>query len=50
MVIRIDGKSFTKFSNDYSFIKPNDIKALELMNKSGIEVMNNFKDIIIGYG
>ena len=50
MVLRIDGKSFTKFSKDHDFKKPNDEKALELMNISGKEVMNNFKDIIIGYG
>jgi tRNA(His) guanylyltransferase len=50
MVIRIDGKSFTKFSKYHDFKKPNDENALQLMNISGKEVMKNFKDIIIGYG
>jgi len=34
----------------HEFQKPNDIRALELMNAAAIEVMKLFSDIWIGYG
>jgi tRNA(His) guanylyltransferase len=32
IVVRLDGKSFHRFSEQHSFVKPNDRRALELMN------------------
>jgi len=49
-VIRIDGKGFTEFCDLHGFEKPNDLRALKLMNKSAKHVMKNFTDIIISYG
>ncbi|KAH8783802.1 tRNAHis guanylyltransferase-like protein Thg1 [Hyaloscypha finlandica] len=50
IVIRIDGKGFHKFSNKYSFEKPNDRRALDLMNAAAKAVMTELPDIVIAYG
>ena len=39
-----------RLSLKYNFKKPNDRSALELMNACAIEVMNEFPDIVLGYG
>ncbi|XP_043464076.1 probable tRNA(His) guanylyltransferase [Leptopilina heterotoma] len=50
IVVRIDGRGFSKFADDHKFSKPNDLTALELMNQAAISVMENFKEIVIAYG
>ncbi|ELT89302.1 hypothetical protein CAPTEDRAFT_207176 [Capitella teleta] len=50
IVVRVDGKGFHKFSEKHNFTKPNDERALSLMNKSAERVMNDFSDVIIAYG
>ncbi|XP_074642272.1 putative tRNA(His) guanylyltransferase isoform X2 [Tubulanus polymorphus] len=50
IVIRIDGKGFHKFSDAHNFIKPNDSRALHLMNKAADVVMKEFKEVILAYG
>lgn len=50
LVVRIDGKGFHRFSKLHNFEKPNDLNALELMNKAAVCVFNEFNDIIIAYG
>lgn len=50
IVIRIDGKGFHKFSNKHNFEKPNDSRALNLMNRAAVVVMKEFKDIVLAYG
>ncbi|OMH84472.1 Squalene synthase [Zancudomyces culisetae] len=50
MVVRLDGQNFTKFSADHGFEKPNDIKALELMNFCAQRIMSKVSDIIFSYG
>lgn len=50
IVVRIDGKSFHKFSTKHKFEKPNDSRALCLMNRAAMFVMENYKDILLGYG
>ncbi|CDW89535.1 trna guanylyltransferase [Stylonychia lemnae] len=50
MVVRIDGRGFTNFTNLHNFEKPNDIRGLQLMNKCAKEVMKSFTEIIIAYG
>ncbi|KAA1075513.1 tRNA-His guanylyltransferase [Puccinia graminis f. sp. tritici] len=47
LVIRLDGKGFTKFSQAHGFTKPNDIKALNLMNAAAIQVLES--DLGRGY-
>ena len=50
MVVRVDGRGFTGFTDAHKFEKPNDMRGLKLMNKCAKEVMKNFNEIIIAYG
>ncbi|XP_066251147.1 probable tRNA(His) guanylyltransferase [Euwallacea similis] len=50
IVVRIDGKSFHKFSSKHNFHKPNDPRALNLMNRAASAVLGEYKDILIAYG
>jgi len=50
IVVRLDGRSFNKFSKEYRFKKPNDRCALQLMNKAAFAVMHQFQDIEMAYG
>lgn len=40
----------TRFSNKYAFEKPNDRRALDLMNAAAKAVMTELPDIVIAYG
>jgi tRNA(His) guanylyltransferase len=50
LVVRVDGVAFTALTSHYEFLKPNDIRALNLMNDAARSVMNYFKDIVIAIG
>jgi len=50
IVIRIDGKGFTKFTTLYKFEKPNDIRGIGLMNKAAQCVVQAFAEIWLAYG
>ncbi|KAK3336763.1 Thg1 C terminal domain-containing protein [Cercophora scortea] len=50
IVVRIDGRGFTKFANKYSWEKPNDRRAIDLMNAAAKAVMSEVTDITIAYG
>lgn len=50
IVVRVDGKGFHKFSAKHNFEKPNDPRALWLMNRAATVVMQEYKDILIAYG
>lgn len=50
IVVRVDGRNFHKFASKHKFEKPNDTRALNLMNKAALTVMEEFKDVIIAYG
>ncbi|KAK4227584.1 tRNA guanylyltransferase [Podospora fimiseda] len=50
IVVRIDGRGFTKFSTKYTFSKPNDIRALDLMNAAAKAVVTELPEITIAYG
>jgi len=50
IVVRIDGKGFTKFTTLHGFAKPNDEAGLELMNKAAKFVMKSFSEIFVAYG
>ena len=39
-----------RFSDEHGFEKPNDLRALQLMNKCAETVMKEFTDIVIAYG
>ncbi|KAJ5184478.1 tRNAHis guanylyltransferase Thg1 [Penicillium cf. griseofulvum] len=50
IVVRIDGRGFHKLSDHYAFTKPNDRRALDLMNAAAVEVMKELPDLCIAYG
>ncbi|KAK3070998.1 tRNA-His guanylyltransferase [Teratosphaeriaceae sp. CCFEE 6253] len=50
IVVRIDGRGFTKLSKKYDFKKPNDLRALYLMNAAAVEVVRSFADVVFAYG
>jgi len=49
-VLRVDGRNFSDFCLRHDFEKPNDIRALKLMNRSALGVMEQFGDIVVAYG
>lgn len=50
IVVRIDGRGFSKLTKKYDFTKPNDIRALDLMNAAAVEVTRSLVDIVLAYG
>ncbi|MCJ1245984.1 tRNA-His guanylyltransferase [Trapelia coarctata] len=50
LVVRIDGRGFHKVSRKYEFEKPNDRRALDLMNAATAAVMKELPDIFLAYG
>ncbi|KAI1475047.1 tRNA guanylyltransferase [Daldinia eschscholtzii] len=50
IVVRIDGRGFTKLCAKYNFEKPNDRRALDLMNAAAKAVVTEIHDIAIAYG
>lgn len=50
IVVRIDGRGFHKFSVKYDFEKPNDRRAIDLMNAAAQAVLKELPDIVIAYG
>ncbi|KAF1851499.1 Thg1-domain-containing protein [Cucurbitaria berberidis CBS 394.84] len=50
IVVRIDGRGFSKLTAKYKFIKPNDRNALDLMNAAAEAVMKELPDLVLAYG
>ncbi|PKY07622.1 putative tRNAHis guanylyltransferase [Aspergillus campestris IBT 28561] len=50
VVVRIDGRGFHKLSDRYHFLKPNDRRALDLMNAAAVAVLKDLPDLCIAYG
>ncbi|RDB25872.1 putative tRNA(His) guanylyltransferase [Hypsizygus marmoreus] len=50
MVFRLDGHSFHRFSDIHNFAKPNDLRALQLMDHAARDLMEEYPDIILGFG
>jgi len=50
IVVRIDGRGFTKFCEAHNYEKPNDIRGVSLMNRAAQAVMDYFQDIWLAYG
>ncbi|KAJ8766825.1 hypothetical protein K2173_008379 [Erythroxylum novogranatense] len=50
IVVRLGGSNFTRFSEVHEFERPNDLKALELMNACAALVMEEYPDIVFSYG
>lgn len=39
-----------RFSDTHAFEKPNDVRALELMDKAATTVMQEYKDVVLAFG
>eukprot|EP00887_Chlorella_sp_A99_P005211 scaffold1.g5211.t1 len=50
IVIRLDGKGFTRFCDLHGFEKPNDSRGLALMDAAAVDVMREYGDIRIAFG
>lgn len=50
IVVRVDGRGFSKLCRKYEFTKPNDQHALDLMNAAAREVVRSMVDIVLAYG
>ncbi|ETN41767.1 uncharacterized protein HMPREF1541_03704 [Cyphellophora europaea CBS 101466] len=50
IVVRVDGRGFHKLSNHYEFAKPNDRRALDLMNAAASHVVRSIADVCFAYG
>lgn len=50
ILVLIDGRDFRRFSDIHDFEKPNDEKALNLMNSCAIAVLEEFPDVVFSYG
>ena len=50
IVVRIDGKAFTKFTDAHQYKKPNEIHGIKLMVLAGLSVMESFSEIFLAYG
>uniref|UniRef100_A0A0E0L513 tRNA(His) guanylyltransferase n=1 Tax=Oryza punctata TaxID=4537 RepID=A0A0E0L513_ORYPU len=50
IVVRIDGCHFHRFSKIHTFEKPNDERALRLMNACATSMLEKFPDIVFAYG
>ncbi|XP_031386624.1 tRNA(His) guanylyltransferase 1-like isoform X3 [Punica granatum] len=50
IVVRLDGRNFERFSEIHEFEKPNDVRALNLMNSCATAVVEEYPDIVFSYG
>lgn len=50
IIVRIDGRDFRRFSEAHEFEKPNDAKALNLMNSCALSLLEEYPDIVFSYG
>ncbi|KIK70375.1 hypothetical protein GYMLUDRAFT_148632 [Collybiopsis luxurians FD-317 M1] len=50
MVLRLDGHSFHRFSDEHGFTKPNDSRALQLMDHAAKSLMEEYGDIGLAFG
>lgn len=50
IVVYVRFISTFRFSDEHGFEKPNDRRALRLMNKCAEIVMKEFTDIVLAYG
>ncbi|RPB28691.1 tRNAHis guanylyltransferase [Terfezia boudieri ATCC MYA-4762] len=50
IVIRLDGRGFHKFSARHNFSKPNDPRAISLMNHSATLLLRDLPELLLAYG
>ncbi|KAH9955893.1 Thg1 C terminal domain-containing protein [Russula dissimulans] len=50
ILVRVDGHAFQKFTDVHGFVKPNDVRGLELMDHAAISLMEQHPDIMLAFG
>lgn len=50
IVVRLDGRGFHKLCTRYAFTKPNDARALALMNQAATSCLRAIPDLCLAYG
>lgn len=50
LVVRVDGRGFHRFSDHYQFRKPNDERALAVMNQAAKRIVEQFAEVVLAYG
>ncbi|KAF1831170.1 Thg1-domain-containing protein [Decorospora gaudefroyi] len=50
VVVRIDGRGFSKLTAKYEFVKPNDKNGLDVMNAAAEAVMKELPDLVLAFG
>ncbi|TFY62927.1 hypothetical protein EVG20_g6527 [Dentipellis fragilis] len=50
LLYRLDGHSFHRLSDVHSFQKPNDERALKLMDHAARDLMDEYTDIVVAFG
>ena len=50
IVVRVDGRGFSRFTNEHNYSKPNDMRGLALMNQAAASVMSDWGDAILAFG
>lgn len=49
-ILRLDGRGFHRFSRLHAFAKPNDDRAINLMNHAARELMRAIPEVRLAYG
>lgn len=50
IVVRVDGRGFHRFSDHYGFKKPNDDRALGVINDAAMAIVKTMPDVMMAYG
>ncbi|KAE9604753.1 hypothetical protein Lal_00010855 [Lupinus albus] len=50
ILVCINGRNFTRFSQLHHFEKPYDLNALKLMNSCAVSVLEEYSDVVLAYG
>ncbi|KCV70766.1 tRNA(His) guanylyltransferase [Fonticula alba] len=50
LVIRVDGRGFSRFTQAHNYVKPNDVRGIQLMNRAAMHVAREFNECCAAYG
>lgn len=50
VVIRVDGRAFTRFTEDHKWLKPTDSRGVCLMTACALDVLREWGDLVFAYG
>ena len=50
IVVRVDGRGFSKFTAEHAFGKASDVRGVSLMNQCAAEVLKEWGEIVLAFG